>query len=571
VDNKSTKAIFAEYFLSGHLLHYIYNYLPLFRISKQKVPINNVKAETLIKSINKKAQKLKFDQSRFKRLLTNYINTQISEKKPTKSLKNFVQRYHENVEDGIHNIPNTLDKARDALSALIEVEIFTDAFTDVEQVYDAMVLLSDNVTDEIIAKFVQNWKEEAKRHKEEYKDSSFPTSNIFWVSRDFMETIDGVSRYRFREHFRIGEFKSAFAEVEGMLATSLLEGSSGMEALAASFWGDQNLTSVAYDLWLVSRSRNLSNHIRDFVNVALQRIAGWQFPEDWWTNFQLKESVRKDPKTGAETFRCLPDTYTTALCSLDLLKLSISEPMRQKGVLGVQWLLEKQNPDGSWSREHISKNGIVTKPDLFLTLLSLEAILRSGTENVNHSIELGLKWIIGQQNDLGMWDDDSFPFPFMTVLVLEFIQLKDFFPIKLDSYLSMSKNFLNRSVQFSLEENSNSHRLAIITAFQGIEAFLYSVLVYPSVNKKIFEEPDKTIGMRKALSKLQSYLQDRGEINRDKVILYRNSLDRLAYLRDQVVHKGIDISQTECRNLIDDTLKFVSKYSLKIFGFDVFA
>ena len=151
------------------------------------------------------------------------------------------------------------------------------------------------------------------------------------------------------------------------------------------------------------------------------------------------------------------------------------------------------------------------------------------------------------------------------------MKFKNFYPNKLlDPYLSMSKSFLNRSVQFSLEENSNSHRLAIISAFQGIEAFLYSILKDPKINIPIFDKPNKTIGMRKALNKLQTYLQSKGYIKNNEVIKYRNSLDQLAYLRDQIVHKGIDIGQKDCRALIDDTLKFASEYSNEIFKYNVF-
>ena len=76
--------------------------------------------------------------------------------------------------------------------------------------------------------------------------------------------------------------------------------------------------------------------------------------------------------------------------------------------------------------------------------------------------------------------------------------------------------------------------------------------------------------MRKALTAFQSYLQDKGIIKRNKIVLYRNSLDRLAYLRDELVHKGIEITRSTCRPLIDDVIKFVSYYSKEIFDFDMF-
>jgi hypothetical protein len=168
-----------------------------------------------------------------------------------------------------------------------------------------------------------------------------------------------------------------------------------------------------------------------------------------------------------------------------------------------------------------------------------------------------------------MWDDEGFPFPFMTVLVLEFLRIKDSLSKRLDPFLSMSRDFLNKSVQLSVEENPNSYRLAIIAAFQGIEAFLYSVLSHPSVNIKVFEKADKTIGMRRALTQFQTYLQHRGEIKPNEVVAYRNSLDTLAYLRDQVVHKGIDVTPSICQPLIDDAIRFVARYCFKIFGYSI--
>jgi hypothetical protein len=137
-------------------------------------------------------------------------------------------------------------------------------------------------------------------------------------------------------------------------------------------------------------------------------------------------------------------------------------------------------------------------------------------------------------------------------------------------YLSMAKSFLNKSLQLLLEDNINSHRLAVIIAYQGIEKFLYSVLTLPNINISIFEKPNKTIEMRAALTKLQTYLQDQGKLKRNELICYRSSLDSLAYLRGEIAHKGIDVAYSTCQPLIDDAFEFIKKYSLEFFGFDVF-
>lgn len=564
--NDSLKELYLEYFICQELFYQIINFLPFWcePIKNRKV-IMNLDVKERIENLLNIDKRLDLNQSRFKELLISHINASAKGEKPSKSLENYVKSYLAKIENKIHNIPNDLDKAYNGLLGLVEVEISLTVFPIADQIYDAMVLLDDKIHSDIIEKVLCDWKERSKSYKEKTKDSPIFGSDIFWTSRDFQDTIDGVSRYKFCEHFEIGEFESTFEDVEGMLAESLLKGSSGNEAIAVSFFGDTELTSISFDLWLISRSRNFPNRIRDVVNLALIRIANNQFIEGYWTDFIRREKPKKDSKSGIIHSKYLPSICTTALCSLNLLKLSISDSMREKGILGAKYLLGMQNSDGGWNNE------IESKPEIFTTLLSLEALIRSGIKNIKRSVNLGINWILNQQNKLGFWEENGLPFPFLTVLVLEFLKFRDFYPKKsLDLYQLMSKSFLNRSMQFSLEGNSNSHRLAILISFQGIEFFLYSVLEDSKLNISIFESSDKTIGMRKALIKFQTYLQDEKYIKKNEVIKYRNSLDKLAYFRDQIVHKGIGVSQKDCRDLIDEAFKFASKYSNEIFKFNIF-
>lgn len=564
--NKSLKEMYIEYFLCKELLYSIINSLPLwFWRFNERNTLVNLDVKTSVENLVNITKESNINQSRFRKLLMSHIDTLEKGEEPSKSLENYINSHLRKIKSKIYGIPNDLDKAYNALLGLVEAEISVTKYPDTDQIYDAMVLLDDKISSNIIEKILRDWKEEFKLYKIEQKDSLYQESDIFWTSRDFQGTLDCVSRYRFCEHFKIGEFESTLGEIENVLACSLLKGVSEIEALIACFKGDTSLTSIAFDIWLISRSRNLPNRIRDAVNLALRRIANNQFIEGCWTDFIRREKPKKDSKDGIMKSVLLPSIYTTALCSLNLLKLSISDSMRNKGILGAKWLLGQQNSDGSWSDE------IESEPEIFTTLLSLEALIRSDIKNIKRSVNLSIKWILNQKNKLGFWEERGLPFPILTVLVLEFMEFKDFYPKKLlDPYLSMSKSFLNRSVQFSLEENSNSHRLAIIAAFQGIEAFLYSILKDPKLNISIFDKPDKTIGMRKALIKFQTYLQNEGDIKNNEVIKYRNSLDQLAYLRDQIVHKGIDVSQKDCRALIDDTLKFASEYSNEIFKYNIF-
>ena len=133
----------------------------------------------------------------------------------------------------------------------------------------------------------------------------------------------------------------------------------------------------------------------------------------------------------------------------------------------------------------------------------------------------------------------------------------------------MCCGFLNKAEQLSLEDDLNSCRLSIIAAYHGVEAFLYAVLNHPNINKKIFKDVNETIGMKSALIKFQDYLQEKRIIKQNEVLAYRNSLDNLLYYRHQVIHKCIEISQLTCKPVIRESLKFVSKYSIEIFGYDI--
>jgi hypothetical protein len=209
------------------------------------------------------------------------------------------------------------------------------------------------------------------------------------------------------------------------------------------------------------------------------------------------------------------------------------------------------------------------EPDLFTTLLAAEAVRLSGLDGYEHTVSAADSWIMSQQGSDGTWKDEDFQFPFMTTLVIEYFERKCPPLSSLGSYLSIARDFILRSQELALEDNENARRLAIVVAFQGIEAFLYACLSAPSVNIKIFEKPDETIGMRKALTQLQTYFQTMGVLRQGQVIEYRNELDRLAYHRDQIVHKGVSVAEREARELTEASTRFSDLVCRRIFGYSL--
>lgn len=557
---QSTKELYIEYFRTQELLRYVVDSLPLTLMSYRGKRRTNIKIEPLIKSIRSQAENIGLNQKLFEQFLSVTLEGLSKGNRP-KALSNHVQSYAKRLHRKICSIPNSLDKAYDALRALVEVDGWKS-----DQEYDAFVLLSDELHKAIIAREINKWKKDAKWHEAERGHTLSPTS-VFWVSLDFQDDIDGISRYRFREHFNFGEFEAAFSEVESMFEANIAPAVAGMSEMR-DIHGSPELHIVSYELWLATRSAKLCNRIQDSISLALENISALQSPEGWWVNTNVLIESNKGDFTKKPGY--LPDTYITALCTLDLLKLSVKDSQMKSGVLGARWLLSKQNADGGWSCEKVTTDGIKYEPEIFITILALEALIRSGISNIEHTVNLGIEWLLSQQEKFGTWNDEGFSFPFMTVIVLELLKLKDTHPLVLDHYQSVSRGFLQRSKKLLLEDNANSRRLAIIAAYHGLEAFLYSLLSSPNINIPIFDNKGvNTIGMRKALNKFQDHMRKIGVIKSTEALYCSNSLDRLAYLRDQIVHKAIDVTESECCSLVDDAASFITKYSLQIFGFDV--
>jgi ElaB/YqjD/DUF883 family membrane-anchored ribosome-binding protein len=110
-----------------------------------------------------------------------------------------------------------------------------------------------------------------------------------------------------------------------------------------------------------------------------------------------------------------------------------------------------------------------------------------------------------------------------------------------------------------------------VIAFQSIEAFLYACLEHPTINVPIFEgkSRNRTIGLRKALSNIEERLQSNGQLSEDEPVRQRNQIDRLAYLRDEVVHKGAAVSREDARWLTEEADRFMNQLSSWEFGFSI--
>ena len=439
------KDIYIDYFRTQELLEYVAALLPLKNSQNESKSRSEI--ALIAETIRARAKNINLNSKLFEHFLNITLEGLIKGKK-FKALENHLSSHANMIRQKIYSCPNSLNKAYDALRALIEV-----GNQESDQEYDAFVLLAEEITREIIDREINKWKSDAKRHDDQAKCFPNPQSDIFWIGADLRKEIDAISRYRFREYFKFAEFEPAFAEVEYEFEGDIGGVAQEITRETRNIHGCVDLRFYAYDIWLASRSWRLCNRIRGSISLALTAITALQAPEGWWTYTNVSIS-------SGEQNEYFPSIYITILCCLDLLKLSLQDSQIRSGVLGAKWLLSKQNADGSWSRENYSKKEIQYEPDIFSTILAVEVLIRSGIENVGHSVNMAIQWLMKQQNDFGVWNEESFPFPFLTVLILELLRLKDRYQNNLSHYQSVSRGFIIRSAELVLEDNANSRRLA---------------------------------------------------------------------------------------------------------------
>jgi hypothetical protein len=312
------------------------------------------------------------------------------------------------------------------------------------------------------------------------------------------------------------------------------------------------------DLCTVSRSRQLANKIRPSIEIALNSLLTEQTPPYWSEWVAEKE---QGPKR-------VPSVATTSFVALSLLKLAISESVRNRGKQAAAWLLERQNVDGSWSLDFSGTNGLVSEPDVHITLTAMEAILRSEIAGAKRHLDSAHDWVLKQQSKNGLWEDKHLPLPQLAILAIETLEYVDrAMPSLKDNYLNASVGYLRRAVALLTEDDPTALRLALVTAHLGIESFLYSIIQSKNIAKFI-DNKGQTIGMRSALSSLQGWLQQNKYLKPNGLISYSNELGRLAYLRDEITHKALNVGSEDAQQMVDSAARFVSTYSQLLLGFD---
>lgn len=461
----------------------------------------------------------------------------------------------EEIDNDLAAIPADLQKATDVL---LSVARFLPGYSDQE--YDAMVFCRENLPKELVTQEVQSWKQDRREYFRRHRESPVQVGDIFWGSRDGQDVIDGVSRYRFLDAFNVGEFEDAQRAIETMAGLATIDGLAGIEGLTAGLLGDSKLGECAFNMFLVSRCRPLASRIRSYLDIALQRLAAAQQPNGSF----LAPMVVTD-EDGRRSF--CPSSYLTALVALGLLRLAREEWQVNVAASALAWLAGEQLIDGSWPMLTPSLSTTQQSGDFLTTLLAAEAFRAYGDPSMHETLDKANEWVWAQQQGDGTWPESGLPFPFAHLLAVEHFSE----PFKACSewtgFPSLARACLHRAYDLSLENNTDAHQIAAVTAYQGLEALLYALLVHPSVGITIYEgkAEQNTIGARAALRAFKDHVESHDNLSSEG-LRYVPSLKRLAYFRDQVVHKGHVVPKGELRSMLGDLEKFAVLYASRTLG-----
>lgn len=135
-------------------------------------------------------------------------------------------------------------------------------------------------------------------------------------------------------------------------------------------------------------------------------------------------------------------------------------------------------------------------------------------------------------------------------------------------YMAAARGFLLDARRLAGRRSPTSRREAIIAAFHGAEFFTYELC--DQVGVEVYRNANETIGLRTALGNFTAELKDRDPYGK-KGITQQNDLSRMASLRDQIVHKAIDVSQADTIQAVEAASAYTSEWSVRVFGFDVLA
>ena len=393
-----------------------------------------------------------------------------------------------------------------------------------------------------------------RRHQEDPRALTDAHRHIFWTSADFHEQEDCFRFLAFNERFRPSGFEQTAVAARRLVEWWVIEG---------GWWWDfrpqarevRSGIDLALRLWALVDIPGTCQTMRSVLDLALRSLVQYQHTDGFW----LSENAEERPRPSAEA-------TAAAVC---LIAAYGRRPVVRAALgRGARWLLGDQHHDGYWLERAADGPG---EPSILATCLAIRGLLRTKAIDVRDPVQRGTQWLLNQQSAAGDWGGgESLVVPREeTVLVLNTLWESTALLAMSQGrsgYLDVGLGLAERALEHLAQEDETSLQIAVVVAFQAAEAFLYSCLV--TANQNVFNPGEnETIGFARALARLEDHLRSTGDLRHGQVLEGRSGLERLKYLRDQVVHKAIVVHVSDARLAVHAGIDLIRLFCAKFHGF----
>jgi Squalene-hopene cyclase N-terminal domain len=370
----------------------------------------------------------------------------------------------------------------------------------------------------------------------------------------------GYEQYWFTSYLRYYEtFEPKDARALLLSEAASIEDEMRDSAALTTIVGDHGVYSVPHFLDLMvayGRCRIVRNGLFRIARRAIPSILKWQRAGGAWTNFE--------PSRGSGNPLLVEDPSSTAAAVIFLARYASAQERDAAFSRSRTWLIGAQNADGSWSIRPLRRTGL----PISTTVNVLEALRLIGIPADHPAVWRGEEFLIKQQQPPGLWWEKSGRWEtHMTAQILEYFQLRGERVVALNSYLQSARSLLLKSEQLTLSEDNADGPLATVSAYHGVEHFLYGCLLEMDANELIYAEKGSTIGFNSALGVLERTLKEVGKLGINARLPYRQQLQHLATKRDMFIHRAEAISMEEAFGFVAMCRAFIQRFDSIILGF----
>lgn len=408
-------------------------------------------------------------------------------------------------------------------------------------------------------RILRHLRAEYQEHQTDPRTRTEPYGHIFWTSGDFREQDDCFQFLVFAERFRPSGFEQVTEAATRLMESWVIE-TVGEEAFQAESVAIGLGSVIPLRFWPLIEIPETCHAIRPVVDMALRSLIVHQHPNGFWVHPSARET-----ETGVTA--ASPEATAAATCLL--AAYGRRPPANAALEKSISWLLSNQHHDGYWTERVADGPG---EPSILATCLAIRALLRMNATDVRDPVQRGTQWLLTQQSASGDWGSgESLVVPREeTLLVLNTLSESRSLLARSQAqseYLDVGLSLAERALEHLADKDVTSLQIAVLLAFQAAEAFLYSCLV--TVNHNVFKSgQNETIGFAKALTRLEGHLRSTGELRPGDVLEGRSDLERLKYLRDQVVHKAIVVHLSDARPAVQAGTDLIRRFCAKFHGFE---